>query len=308
MGIELIGVPFDGYGREGHQARAASVLREAGLVQALEPHGVRDTGDLELPAFETERGVHAGLVNEPALEAMTALLHDRVAESMGAEGFPVVVGGDCSLLLGVASGLRTGLGETGLVFFDGHEDAMPLDVVEDGEAANCEVGLLLGVTGGLLRGPLREHVPALDRQGLAMLGQRDADWRRRFNVASLAGLGVWSRPLEELRQDPTASAREAVAHVRRRTPRWWLHVDLDVLDPEVFPAQGLPDHPDEPGGLGWPELTAAMEAAIASGGCAGLSVTIYDPDQDPDGSGATATVRLIENTLTAYGTEPGMGG
>ncbi len=230
---------------------------------------------------------------------MTDQLHDRIAAAVTQGRFPVVVGGDCSLLLGVATGLYTSLGRVGLVFFDGHEDTMPLDVVEDGEAANCEIGLLLGVTGRLLRGGLAERLPVLDVESLAMLGQRDQEWRRKFNIASLAGLGVWSRPWTEMRSDPDAAAREAVEHVRRSATRWWLHVDLDILDPEVFPAQGLPDSPDEPGGLGWSELIAALEAAIGGGGCIGLSVTIYDPDQDPDRSGAQAIVKLIERTLTA---------
>lgn len=37
-----------------------------------------------------------------------------------------------------------------LLFVDGHEDTMPLDVSEDGEAANTEIGLLLELTGRLL--------------------------------------------------------------------------------------------------------------------------------------------------------------
>lgn len=50
MNIELIGVPFDGYGRTGHQDCAAAVLRETGLVEALRAHDLRDRGDLQLPS------------------------------------------------------------------------------------------------------------------------------------------------------------------------------------------------------------------------------------------------------------------
>jgi arginase len=54
--IELVGVPFDGYGRPGHQARAAAALHGAGLAHAFEGHQVVDSGDLELPAPSPERG------------------------------------------------------------------------------------------------------------------------------------------------------------------------------------------------------------------------------------------------------------
>ncbi|WP_206313762.1 arginase family protein [Streptomyces coryli] len=299
MTIELIGVPFDGYGRDGHQARAASALREAGLVDALAPHSVRDSGDLSLPVFETGRGPQTGLLNERALLAMAEQLNERVATAITDEVFPVVVGGDCALLLGVVPALRDVIERPGLLFLDGHEDTMPLDVVEDGEAANCEIGLLLGVTGRLLTGPLAQRLPALEINGLAMLGQRDDEWRRRFNVGSVSDLGVWSRPLNLMRDDPGEAARAAATHLQANTNRWWLHIDLDVLDPEVFGAQGLPDYPDEPDGLDFGQLTAVTTEAVGTGGCAGLSVAIYDPEQDPDSADAEATVNLVRETIRA---------
>ena len=75
--------------------------------------------------------------------------------------------------------------------------------------------------------------------------------------------------------------------------RWWLHVDLDVLDPDDLPAQGLPDYPDEPGGLTWDQPTEALTAAVARGGCPGVSVAIYDPAQDLDRAGARRIVQFI---------------
>lgn len=300
MRIELIDVPFDGFGRDGHQARAASALRDAGLVDALAPHTVEDTGALSLPAFETRRGPQTGLLNEPALLAMVEQLNARVVAAVADGVFPVVVGGDCALLLGVVTALRDAMVRPGLLFLDGHEDTLPLDVVEDGEAANCEIGLLLGVTGRLLTGPLARRLPALEISGLAMLGQRDDEWRRRFNVGSVSGLGVWSRPLDQMRDDPGEAAHAATTHLRANTDRWWLHVDLDVLDPEMFGAQGLPDYPDEPDGLDLAQLTAVTTETIGAGGCAGLSVAIYDPDQDPDGSCAAATVDLVRETVRAH--------
>lgn len=162
MDVDLIGIPFDGYGRTGHQDRAAAVLREAGLVDALYPHTVRDRGDLHLPPPESVRGPQSGLLNEPALIEMTEQLSTVVIEALDARSFPVVVGADCSLLLGVFAGLDDAHRRTGLLFLDGHEDTMPLDVVEDGEAANCEVGLLLGLTGRQLRGATGQKESDLD--------------------------------------------------------------------------------------------------------------------------------------------------
>jgi arginase len=293
-GIELIGVPFDGYGRPGNQASAARELRAAGIGGAFAGHEVHDGGDLPVPAGDPARGPATGLINEAALVAMVDAVDARVRDALARGRFPVLVGGDCTTLLGSVPAV-----DGGLVFYDGHEDTMPLDVSEDGEAANAEIGLLLGLTGGLLTGPLAGRRGTLPADRLAVLGPRDRDWRRRFNVGSLREQGVWFRDADEVAADPAGTARAAVRHVSGSARRWWLHVDLDVLDPLAFPAQGLPDVPDDPGGLRPAALTAALRAAAGAGGCVGLSLAIYDPDQDPDRSGARLVVDLVRDVAGA---------
>ena len=291
--VELIGVPFDGYGRTGNQARAAKVLREAGLIAAFEGHVVAAVDELDLPPPIARRGARTGLINEPALMAMIDALNERVGQAVSDGRFAVVYGGDCSSLLGTVTGLRDRLGIVGLVFVDGHEDTMPLDVSEDGEAANTELGLLLGITGRLLTGPFRDRLPALRSEALAVLGPRDAAWRRRFNVGSLADQDIWLRSHSDVAADPVEAGRAAVHHVRATAERWWLHVDLDVLDAVEFAAQGLPDVDDEPGGLTWRQLTDVLIAAVETGGCVGCTLAIYDPDQDPNRTGARRIVELV---------------
>lgn len=175
---------------------------------------------------------------------------------------------------------------------------MPLDVSEDGEAANTELGLLLGLTGRLLGGGLGDRLPALESEHLSVLGPRDDAWRRRFNVGTLADSGVWVAPLAEVADDPMAAGRAAIAELADHVDRWWLHIDLDVLDPVVFPSQGLPDVEDEPGGLTWEQLTDLVVSLFGSTAhCVGASMAIYDPDQDPDRADAAKIVEFVRNAL-----------
>ncbi|WP_460465322.1 arginase family protein [Arthrobacter pigmenti] len=298
VAVEQIGVPFDGYGRRGHQAAAADALHETGLKAALSAFQVVEQDAMVLPTGSPERGPQTSLLNETALLAMTDELGRRVTAAVTAGRFPLVYGADCTTLLGTIPALRD-VEPVGVLFVDGHEDAMPLDVSEDGEAANTEIGLLLGLTGHLMRGSLSERLPALDPEELAMLGQRDVEWRRRFNVGSLRDNGVWMRDWKEVAVAPEDSARSAVKHLKQRSRRWWLHVDLDVLDPEEFASQGLPDAADEPKGLAWDQLTRTLTAAVACGGCIGWSLAIYDPDQDPARSDGHRILRLITDVMTA---------
>lgn len=294
--IVVIDVPFDGFGREGAQASAAGAVHAAGLVERLrQRHGVQRAEPLSLPPFTTTPGPLTSLVNEPALLAMAEQLGARVLEAVDADRFPLVHGGDCSSLLGTVPALRAS-GPVGLLFLDGHEDATPVAANTDHEAANSELALLLGLTPS---GPWGTGLPALAPEHLAVLGPRDDDWRAHLGVESLRGRVSTYADVGTLSADPGGTAGRAASDLHGSVGRWWLHVDLDVLDPESFPSQGLPGEADIPGGLTWEALTAALSAAIAVPGCLGWSLTIYDPDQDPDGADAHRIVGLVADVLAA---------
>lgn len=295
--VDVIAVPFDGFGRPGHQASAAASYIDAGLLdEPMLPMVL--SAPIELPPPSRERGHLTGLMNEPALLVLIDELQARVSAALLSGRFPLVVGGDCSHLLGAFSCAHSVDDRFGLLFADGHEDTTPLDVSEDGEAANAELGLLLGITG---RGPdfPRPSVRSiLTPSRLAAVGQRDIEWRRAMNVASVADLGAFFRSAGATAQDPARVGRDA-ADVLRAVGPWWLHVDLDVLDLAVLPATGVPgDAPDpDDGGLDWDQLTALLTSAVERGGCRGLSVAIYDPEQDPHRLHAGRIVELVHTVL-----------
>jgi arginase len=302
--LELIGVPFDGFGRAGHQARAAQALRDAGLTAAFGEHEVLAGDDLPLPPPDPRRAPGSGLMNEAALLAMVEAADGRVRGALAANRFPVIYGGECSVLLGAVSGLGAAGGRPGLVFVDGHEDTTPLDVSVDGEAANMELGLLLGITGQLAPPPLRSVPPALDPAALAVLGPRDHELRRKYNVASLADRNIHLRRHDAVAVDPAEVARKAVEHVRKTAPSWWLHTDLDVIAEDIFTAGQVPGDEDMEGGLDWAQLTELTVAAFAGGGCAGWSIVIYDPEQDDDGSQARRIVEFVSAVSSSLPVAP----
>jgi arginase len=58
--------------------------------------------------------------------------------------------------------------------------------------------------------------------------------------------------------------------------------------------RGLP----QPGGLTWDQLTDLTATALATDGCAGWSVCIYNPDLDPCRDGADAIISYITQAIT----------
>ena len=290
--IELIGVPFDGWGRTGAQARAPAALRGAGLADVFE-------GDVVVrpdPSFGSATAVRAagsGLMNEAALLAMVESVHRSVAAAIRGERFPLLYGADCTVLLAAVPALRDVIGRAGLVFVDAHEDTTSLDASPDGEAANMEIGLLLGLTGQLAPEPLRRRLPALEADALGMLGMNDRQLRRELNVASLADRDVLLRTWDEVASDPAAAGRMAAGQAATHGAGWWLHLDVDVLASAELASQRVPGDEETTAGLTWPQLTLALTAALDVGGCRGWSIAIYDPDQDPHGEDARRIVQFV---------------
>lgn len=299
MIVELVGVPFDGMGRRPGQAGAPAALRASGLVAALRARDVLDGPDLAVPLARADRAQDSGLLNEQALLEMLDGLYVRVRAALSAGRFPLVFGADCSVLLAAVPALRDVAGPCGLLFVDGHEDNTPMEASRDGEAANMEVALLLGLSGESAPRSLRARLPALSFETIAMLGPRDEAWRRDLAVDSLADR-VLLYGADEVAADPSGRVREAVGHLRRSAAGWWLHTDLDVLAVREFAARGAPGEIELAGGLDWAQLTELIGSALEADGCRGWSLVIYNPDRDPDGSAAQRIVRLVEEVAPCF--------
>ena len=296
MDIDLIGVPFDGMGRWPGQAGAPAALRAAGLEAAFSSRGAVSSPDLTLPASRAERAPGSGLLNEVALLTMIQQLDARLRASVAAGHFPLVYGADCSVLLAALPALRESVGEPGLLFIDGHEDATPMERSPDGEAANMEIGILLGMTGDRLPQPVRAAFGVLKPDAVVMLGPRDDAWRRPIGVSTVAGR-LALRSAEDVSASPVRTAIEAVRHLMSRVSGWWMHIDLDVLDRRVFSACGAPGEVSLAGGLTWDHLTDLVRAALGAGGCRGMSLVIYNPDLDPDRHQAHRIVGFVRDVV-----------
>jgi arginase len=286
--VVLIGVPTNSSGTADGVARAPGVLRQRGLAASLaRSPGFTDAGDLELPAPQPRRGP-SGLLAEDALIAMTGQVREAVATARRGGRFPLLIGGDCPVIAGALAALQAGRDEPGLLFVDGHEDAWPPRASPTGEAADCELGLVLRLFDDDLDPRLRGVLPRVRPRDVVAVGPRDAGELARAGVPSLAGrLRALIRPAE-LTRDGLAAATAGLP------APWWLHTDLDVLATADLAAVDYP----QPGGLSWAQLSQVTSAALAAGGCAGWSVCIYNPDLDPGGRGADDIVGYLTQAIT----------
>jgi arginase len=98
---------------------------------------VHDYGDVMLPDPSPERDPVTHLIDHHGLIALVTRVRDAVAAILDNGHFPLVIGGDCPLLLGCLLAAKSHQ-RIGLLFVDGHEDAYLPMQSSTGEAADTE--------------------------------------------------------------------------------------------------------------------------------------------------------------------------
>ncbi|MEU5806657.1 arginase family protein [Streptomyces sp. NPDC047718] len=287
---------------------------EAPSVLGLRPSGVEDlptaligaglldrpgalrAGRVEPPAYDPARDPGTGILNPAGIARYSVALADAVGRALDVGSFPVVLGGDCSILLGNLLALRR-RGQYGLLFLDGHTDFYQPSAEPTGEAASMELALATG-RGPRLLTDLEGLGPLLRDEDVVAFGFRDAAQSAEAGMQPLPD-GLYAVGLEDVRAvGAAAAARRAVYRLTRgRAAGYWIHLDADVLDDAVMPAVDY----RLPGGLAWAELEAVLRVALADERAVGLDVTVFNPRLDPDGSIAA---RLVECLHRALSTRP----
>lgn len=275
-------------------AKAPEALREAGLHSRLVEAGAVDAGVVLSGRYVDDADPAAGRVrNQDALVDHSRRLATRLEHLLAAGHSPLVLGGDCSLLVSAGLALRR-RGGYGLVHIDGHTDFR-----HPGNNAVC-----LSLAGEDLAAAVGQHWPAVaNLDGLSPyfsapdvvhIGCRDDD-EHLAETRQVLGAVIPARQVREDGAEGTARTARAVVG-RGHLAGYWLHLDVDVLDPEHLPAVDSPD----PGGLGPKELTALL-AALAPAAI-GAQVTVFDPDLDPDGRYANMLTDVLATGLGHLGT------
>jgi arginase len=263
--------------------RLPDALRAAGLIEHL---GAQDAGRVAAPPYSPDRDPITGVRNSAAIADYSVRLADLVGTAIGAGQWPVVLGGDCSILLGTTLALRR-QGRFGLAFVDGHLDFRHGDPNTVGSAAGEDLALVTGRGHSSLT-DIEGLGPYVRDEDLVALGFRPSE-SHDFDIDSTA---ISLIPAEEVIADPVAAAERALERLGE-VDGFWIHVDADVLDAATMPAVDSP----EPGGLSFDDLTALLAALVAAPSAVGMEVTILDPDLDPDGHLAASFAAVIEAAL-----------
>jgi len=263
----------------------AQTLREAGLQGRINANA---TTQIPLSDWQPYRDPETHILNPGQVRDYSIKIANAVGEDISKGYFPLVVGGDCTVLLGCLLALRRE-GRYGLYFFDGHADFYQPDISPSGETADMELGLAVG------RGPeiitsLEGRKPLVRESDVVLFGFRDEELIKQHGGQDVRVSKMTCISLSDIRDNGFSNAMErGLEKLLGNVESFWIHVDLDVLDDAVMPAVDY----RMPGGLSFGELVSALRRLTTTGKAIGMDVTIFNPTLDWDGALAEKIVDII---------------
>jgi arginase len=273
--IDVIAMPYELSRLRDGVGRGPERLLAGGAAEALAAAGATvDTEVVELTGkFSNEIGACFELIRR---------VRGSVDAALRRGAFPVVLSGSCCF---AALGAVAAMGENapGVVWFDAHGDFNTPDTTTFGYFDGMGLAVL---TGGAWQA-MHQTVPGakpLPESAIVLAGARDFDddEARRLRDSEIKHL-----PAEEIASGDALDG--AIAALEPEPSALYLHVDLDVLDPEQEAPANIYS---APGGITAEQLAARVEQVLRTGSVRAVALTAYDPGCDAEGR-----VPLIANRL-----------
>jgi arginase len=267
-------------------------LKAAGLLEALDAQCVDRIQPLE--PYSPVRDEFTRLLNGNAIRAFSLRLAKSMAEIVRRDNFIIVLGGDCSIIIGTLLALRR-LGRYGLFFIDGHADFYQPEASVSGEVADMDLAIISG------RGPdiltnINELKPYVKDEDIVIFGYRDAEQAASYESQDVTDTNIHVYDLSRVNElgITTASSLAMRKLLENGIDGFWIHLDADVLDDSIMPAV---DYRLE-GGLSFTEMSDLLRILCSSGKAVGMSISIFNPSFDSDGSIAKKFVSSIVKGLS----------
>jgi arginase len=248
------------------------------------------------PSYSRQRDTKTNILNPNAIHDFSVKLADAVQKQQEQERFTLVLGGDCSIVIGCLLALRR-VGRYGLFFIDGHADFYQPEASPTGEVADMDLAIVTG------RGPetltnIENLRPLVEDEDVVAFGYRDVDEQRRYGSQDIKATSIHAMELSEIKNIGVKESvfTELQKILNNGIDGFWIHLDADVLDDAIMPAVDY----RMPGGLSFEDLSKLLSILLASQSAVGLSVAIFNPALDKDGSIAKQFVHSLAKGFEEY--------
>ena len=263
--IVLYGAPFDSTTsfRPGARFGPAAMRHESFGLETYSPYqdrdlmdiSVFDSGDLELCFGSSEMALSD--------------IQKRAEEILKADKFPLLLGGEHLVTLAAVRAVAAKYPDLHIIHFDAHADLR-----DDYLGAKLSHACVL-----------RRCWEVLGDGRITQFGIRSGDqeeWR-------------WGK--EHVTTHPFIVDMEVLQETLRKLEGKpvYFTLDLDVLDPSVFPGTGTP----EPGGISFEELRRAVTQICSAARIVGCDVNELSPALDASGASTAVACKIVREMLLA---------
>lgn len=283
------------------QAPSILGLRSAGverLGETLLHNGLAEKLHVKHPAvqvptlndrYSSHRDPVTHCLNPQLIRDFSLTLSPVITGAVKEKHFPLVLGGDCSILLGIMAGLRS-TGRHGLIFIDAHADFYSPETSVTGEAADMDLALVTGHGPELLTN-INGLRPYVAEDQVVHIGQRDEEETISYKSPDIRNTAIHRFDLAEITNSGIDAVTSRVLELVDTIAAggYWIHFDTDVLADDLNPAVDY----RLPGGLRYEQVEYLVKELLRSGKMTGMSVTIFNPNLDPGGKIAAALAQSI---------------
>jgi arginase len=273
--------------------KAPQALRAAGLIEKLKSIGyeVNDLGNCP-PRLFADDEEHRRARNLPAIVAglNDLKVHAEVAIKSGA--LVLVLGGDCAQVIGLLTGARRYYKHLNLLWMDRDADLNTPASTPSGRIDGMVVASIIG-RGAPELVRFWGETPLVREPDVLLYGLERVDPPEQEFLSKSPLRYVYAADIQK--KGAATAARDALAHLHVDTREFVLHLDTDIIAQEEFPPVNVPGS----GGLSLDDVGQSLREVLSQKSLLGMDVAQYNPDRDPDGSGAQKLMELLVDGLAA---------
>ena len=266
--VRTVLAPYDSGHRGLRMGTGPDHLMEGGLPEMLRSS--------ERPSLSS---AHVFPKVDPPAEVATAfeldgLVAEQVREAVAEGAFPLVLSGNCNTAVGTISGLDAA--DLGVVWFDAHADFNTPETTTTGFTDGMGLAVAVGHCWKEMARGVPGFTPVVERD-VVLAGVRTMEpaEEERLAASDVSVVGA-----DRIGLEGPGALEEALDRLEDRIGKVYVHLDLDVLDPEKA---GKANEFALAGGLSTEDLKTALGMVRERFAIAAAGVASYDPAFDADG-------------------------
>ena len=280
------------------KSKAPQAFRDVGIVSKLQSAGISSVSEhhpLDSPVtYAIATFVPGGVRNEDVNISVCQRVYHTIAQNLGTSPpitrppFQLILGGECGISPAILAAFwqhaesHSPPMRVGLVYIDADTDlASPTDPSSTGIFAGMNMTHLIRSAGALQSMKQFSRLsgrPVCDASNTVLFGTNMSfSGNTREHLAYLFDNDYEVISSSSVAREPEKYAKKALQYLEDKVDVIMVHLDVDSIDPRMFPLANLPNFT----GVTFEEMMRALRVLLGSEKVGGLTIAEVNPDHDP---------------------------